>query len=365
MQVKFDDIKDIYENEVRVNTKNKSKIYRFERFKMQYLTEIYDVLSQDKYTSMKYNIFLINSPKYRIVMSLNIADKIINHYVTRFILMPKLEKYLDIRNVATRKGMGRDYAIDLVKKYLEHFKSKDACYVLKIDISKYFYTIDHNVLRGMIKDKLDEGEYKIVDTILKSTNETYINEKIQKIKGNAINRVPTRKDEIEEIPLYNYNKGLPIGNMSSQFLSIYYLNKLDHKIVHDYHLKYYVRYMDDFIIFSEDREYLKSVKDKIEKELNEIYRLKINKKKTNITNIKDGVVFCGYRFRIIDGKTVINVCKSTRNRVKRRIKEVKYLYSRGYMTSPSVFSSINTYYNGFKYGSKKKMQRMVDKYFFE
>lgn len=65
--------------------------------------------------------------------------------------MPKLEKYLDYRNVATRKNMGSDYAIRLAKKYLETLKKNDEFYVLKLDISKYFYSIDHEVLKSFLK----------------------------------------------------------------------------------------------------------------------------------------------------------------------------------------------------------------------
>ena len=76
-------------------------------FKMQNLISIYNKLLDDDYKQGKYNIFMIKSPKYRIVMSLDISDKIVNHYVARFILMPKLERYLDFRNVATRKNLGQ------------------------------------------------------------------------------------------------------------------------------------------------------------------------------------------------------------------------------------------------------------------
>lgn len=364
MRVNYNDLVNIYEKEIRVNTKNKKKIYNFERFKIEYLNEIYYALNNNLYKDMKYNIFMIKDPKYRIVMSLNIKDKIINHYVTRFILMPKLEKYLDMRNVATRKNKGRDYGINLVKKYLEHFKTKDSCYVLKIDMSKYFYSIDHSVLKEMIKKDLYSYEYEIISSIIDSTNYSYINDKIISLKEKEIKYNSIRKKEIEEIPLYKFGKGLPIGNMSSQFLSIFYLNRIDHKIVHDYHLKYMVRYMDDIVIFHEDKEYLKKIKMLLEEELLNTYKLKINKKKTNIMSIKEGVVFCGYRFRIIDKKTVINVCKSTRERVKKRVKEVKYLYINNKISLDKAFFSINTYYNGFKYGSRLNIKRIVDKYFF-
>lgn len=364
LNVEFKDLINIYEKEIRVNTKNKKKIYRFERFKMENMTNIYNMLSNEANYKMKYNIFMINNPKYRIVMSLNIKDKIINHYITRFILIPKLDKFLDMRNVATRKNMGKDFGIKLLKKYLEHYKTKKECYVLKMDISKYFYSIDHNKLKALIKNQLEENEYKIVCDTIDSTNETYINEKINVLKNKELEKIKVRRREVEDIPLYNYGKGLPIGNMSSQFLSIFYLNALDHKIIHDYKLKHYIRYMDDIVILSDNKSYLKDIRDKIIKELKEEYLLDVNKNKTMIVNVKDGFNFCGYRFRIIDRKTVVNICSSTKQRIKKRVKEIKYLYQNEKINFQTAFSSINTYYYSFKYGSKRKIQRIVDKYFF-
>ena len=364
MKVNYNDLVNIYEKEIKRNTKNKKKIYRFERFKTIYLNEIYNTLTNDTYDNIKYNIFLIKNPKYRIVMSLDIKDKIINHYVTRFILMPKLEKYLDFRNVATRKNMGRDYGIKLLKRYLEHFKIKQSCYVLKLDMSKYFYSIDHDVLKSMIKSDLTDIEYNLICKIIDSTNEDYINKEIIKLKNEELKFVKKRRNEVIDLPICKKGKSLPIGNMSSQFLSIFYLNRIDHKIIHDYHLKYFVRYMDDIIILHESKEYLKKILVLLESELNDIYKLKLNKKKTHITNIKEGIVFCGYRFRIINKKTIINVCKSTKYRIKKRVKEVKKLYMNNNISFKTAFSSINTYYNGFKFGSKTNIRRIINKNFF-
>jgi len=295
MKVNFNNLKNIYDNEVKINTRNKEKVYRFDRFKIINLTNIYDTLSNNKYTFIKYNIFLIRSPKYRIVMSLNISDKIINHYITRFVLIPKLEKYLDIRNVATRKNMGHDYGIKLVKKYLEYYKNKD-CYVLKLDISKYFYSIDHNILKNMIKNYFNDEENKIINMIIDSTNYGYINEMIDILKNNELNIINKRQEEVRNIPLYYTGKGLPIGNMSSQFLSIFYLSKLDHEIIHDFHFKHYIRYMDDMIIFSDDISKLKNISSVIEEKLTNEYLLKLNKKKTQIINIKHGFTFADIIF---------------------------------------------------------------------
>ena len=202
VKVNVDDILFIYEKQVSINTKNKRKVYNFERNKIENIYDIKYIIESAKYNIVKYNIFSINSPKYRIVMSLNMKDKIINHYVSRFILIPRLEKYLDIRNCATRVNMGYDYAINLVKKYIEYNKKYDKFYILKIDISKYFYSIDHNVLKSLIIDKLNDDEYNIVCSIIDSTNKRYINEKIEVIKDRLLVKDSNRSNEINKLPFY-------------------------------------------------------------------------------------------------------------------------------------------------------------------
>ena len=217
MKIKLNDLISIYEEEIRKNTKNKKKIYQFEKYKMINIMNIYNELSNNIIRPIKYNIFLVKYPKYRVVMSLNINDKIINHYVARHILIKKLDKYLDIRNIATRANMGRDYGIDKLKGYLEDFKKYDKFYILKMDLSKYFYSIDHDVLKNMLKNDLDEIEFKLISNIIDSTNYDYINTTIDKLRNNELNSSSKRIKEIKEIPSYNKNKGLPIGNMTREF----------------------------------------------------------------------------------------------------------------------------------------------------
>ena len=124
-QVNIKDLINIYDLEIAKNCRNKRKIYVFERNKMQNITNIYKLLLNDSYYPGHYNIFIIRDPKYRIVMSLNIRDKIINHYLARYVLIPKLDRYLSDRCVATREGYGTDYGIKLVKKYIEKHKKMD------------------------------------------------------------------------------------------------------------------------------------------------------------------------------------------------------------------------------------------------
>lgn len=104
----------------------------------------------------------------------------------------------------------------------------------------------------------------------------YINDIINEIKNREL--VKGYKEDIALLHNYSMGKGLPIGNMTSQFLALFYLYKLDHYIVHDLHLKYYIRYMDDFVIIHHDKDYLKKCKDIIEDKLNREYKLELNKK---------------------------------------------------------------------------------------
>lgn len=277
MKVNLLDLLDIYETEVKKNVRNKKKILDFEKHKMEYLVDIKNVLENNLYDGGKYNIFLVFEPKVRVIMAQGIYDKIINHYVTRYILIPKLEKHLNNRNCATRKGMGTSYAIRLLKQDIESFKKYNKFYFLKLDISKYFYSLDHEVIISIIKQDLNQDELNLVKIILDSTNDEYINKKIEYLekKYNVI------------LPKYEYKKGLAIGNLSSQFLAILYLSKLQHYIINNLHIKI-INYMDDYIIIHNSKEYLKDSLELIENKINSEYKLKLNnKKQLLVTLIKE------------------------------------------------------------------------------
>ncbi len=355
-ELNIKNVLDIYENEISKNVKNKKKLYYFDINKIQNINSIINMLKVSNVGHEKYNIFVIHEPKERLIMSLSVKDKVINHFVTKYILEKKLSKYLDDRNVATRKNKGTDYGIRLVKKYLNIMKNKyDDFYALKIDISKYFYSIDHNVLKKLLIDKLNNYEYEVICKIINTTNKKYINETIAKI----------RRKYNYDIPDYFNNKGLPIGNMTSQFLSIFYLNELDHFIVHNLKLKYYVRYMDDFIIINNDKKRLKEALKIIEYKLNKEYKLNLNKKKTSIINVKHGFSFLGYVFKIKDKKVIIKVRNESIKKIKKRVKAVKYLLKTKKIDYYNAFCTIMTYSNSYKYCKNNKINKIINRYFYE
>ena len=351
MKVHISNLKEVYEKEIRKNVKNKKKIFKFETQKIEYLLDIKRVLENNLYDGGKYNIFLIYKPKLRVVMSQSIYDKVINHYVTRFMLIPKLSKYLNNRNCATRKNMGIDYAIKLFKSDIESFKKYKEFYFLKLDISKFFYSIDHKILLNLIKEDLDEEEYNLVKVILDSTNKSYVNKIISNFE----------EKQGSPLPKYDYGKGLPIGNMTSQFLAIFYLSKLQHYIIHNLHLKL-VAYMDDYIIIYQDKNYLKTCLDIITSKLYNEYNLLVNRNKTYISSAKNGVQFLGYNFKVINNKTIIKLCKNSKKNIKKGIKRTKYLFKFDYIEFSQVFSSIENYKHSYPYASKKEVQNIFELY---
>lgn len=320
MNVNIYDILYVYEKEISKSVKNKKKLYKFERNKMININNIYNILNNFDNYFIKYNIFTIYEPKKRTILSLNVSDKIINHYFTKYVLEKKLDKYLDIRNVASRKGYGVSYGRKLLNKYIEEYKKFDKFYILKLDINGYFYNIDHNVLKSLLIDKLDDNEYRFLCKILESTNYKYVND----ITGK-----------------YGNNKGLPIGSMSSQILAVFYLHKIDFMIVNDFKLRM-VRYQDDYIIISEDKNYLKYVFGRLKEILLNEYKLELNDKKSFIISSNNYFNFLGYNYKVVNKKTIVKRMNSNNKRRKRKLKKRYKEYRSG---SISLKSYISSFYN--------------------
>ena len=109
--------------------------------------------------------------------------------------------------------------------------------------------------------------------------------------------------------------------MTSQILAIYYLNDLDHFIKEKLHCKYYVRYMDDFVIFDTDKERLKELKNILSEKLKDV-KLELNDK-TNIYDLSKGFNFLGYKFILVGKKLIVKINNQTKRRIKKRIKKLE------------------------------------------
>ena len=295
-------------NEVCRNTKNKRKVRNYKEYKCIYISRIYETLKNKTYEVGPYNVFTIYEPKERRIVSQSLHDKVINHLVSREILMPSVIPCLVDENIASRKNMGTKKGYELFKKYIRKCKIKYGnYYILKCDISKFFASINQEILKEKLKRKIkDKDALDILFKIIDSEKE-----------------------------------GLGIGNMTSQILAIFYLNDMDHFIKEKLKIKYYIRYQDDFLLFHPSKEYLKYCFSEIKKFL-EKEKLTLNRK-SRIYKSTNNFIFLG---RNNKGKYA-----KYRN-VKRRLKKRKYLYQQGKISLASLTSSLISY----KYLCKKDIK---------
>ena len=145
-------------NEVTRNTRNPRKVMLLREYKAIYVYKTYNILLNKSYRPGPYNVFTIYEPKERRIVSQNIQDKIINHLVARFILYPVLIPRLINENIASRPNLGTRRGYELHQKFRNTCNAKfKNYYILKCDISKFFASIDHDVLKEkltkVIKDK--------------------------------------------------------------------------------------------------------------------------------------------------------------------------------------------------------------------
>ena len=334
--------------------KNKEKAEKFMLYKSEHIINIRNKLMSKNLDFSKYSIFLITDPKCRVIMSQSIEDKVINHLVSKYLLVDVYENIYTNSMCATRKGKGSSYGIHLLKTYLNKIKYKYTnFYYLKIDIKKYFYSIDHNILKSILSHKIkDKDALEVLYKIIDSTNNNYINKRIDNLKNNRINYLKDNNliREVEEIPLYKYNKGCSIGNQTSQAFGLIYLYKFNHYLKERPHLKCVINYMDDFIIIHEDKDYLKLCLKQIRQYLFNNLKLELNEKKTRIDSIKNGIDFLGYRFIIKNSKVIMKLRNRVKKNFKKKVKYLQELFVNHYISNKEFKNLLSSYKGLLMYG---------------
>ena len=297
---KAENIKACY-YEVMRNTKNKRQVYKLQNNAENIIRTIYEELKNERYVVGKYNVFIIYEPKQRTIVSQGMKDKIVNHLIAREILYPAILPCLVPFNVASRPGMGTKKALEYLERYRRQFAAKHEKYfMLKCDISRFFLSIDHKILKKKVRRRIkDPRALKIVFNVIDS-----------------------------------YSTGIGIGSMTSQVLAIFYLNDLDHFIKEELKIKGYIRYQDDFLLFSESKEYLEVCLEKIKKFL-EKEKLTLNGK-TRIYSCNENICFLG---RNLYGQY------AKRRTVRRKMKKRFYLLKEGKISLDSYIASRICYKN--------------------
>jgi hypothetical protein len=200
-------------------------------------------------------------------------------------------------------------------------------------IRHYFDSVDHNVLKRMIRDIPDRNVLGLLYHIINSYAKT--------------------KD-----PGTGEEKGLPMGNQTSQWFALYYLDPLDRLIKEKMHIKHYVRYMDDGILIHESKEYLNEVLKQM-RLVTDSLKLELNEK-TQIFPIAEGVDFLGFRFYLTDtGKVIKRLRTLNKRRWKRRLKKFKEDYRNGDRSFEDIKRSVVSYRGHLRHGHTYKLQKKV------
>ena len=347
-------------NMVCKHSKNKKKVNNFEKYKIEHIVSIKNKLDSKNYVPGSFNIFMISDPKVRIIMNQSIEDKIINHLVSYYILNKVFENTFTESMIATRKGRGIRYGVELLRKYLNKLKN-DNFYVLKLDIKKYFYNINQDILKEIIRKKIkDIDAINIIERIIESTNHDYINIEINRLKEEKIKNICDENiiDEINKIPEYKKGVGLSIGCMSSQIFGLIYLNEFNHYSKEELHLKYVINYMDDMIILHKYKNYLYYILEQIKDKLKE-YKLELNLEKSKINSIKNGIDFVGYKFYIEDKKIIIRLRNRTKKNFIKKVNKVNNLYNLGYIDKKEYDEMMGSYKSLKKYNRSLYARKII------
>jgi len=276
----------------------KNKRYTHEKLEFENklednLIEIQNLLTYKQWQSNRLREFWVYDPKKRLISAPSFRDRVVHHSLVRLI-EPLFEKKFIFDSYACRKGKGTHAAVLRTMDFLRMARHNYGIfYVLKCDISKYFQSINHDNLKSIMRRTI-----RCKDTL-------WLIDKIIDAGGSS-------------------GVGVPIGALTSQLFANIYLNELDHFIKDKMRIKYYVRYMDDFIIIHSDKQYLWDLFDAIEEFVNYQLLLKLNDKSC-LFKFTRGIDFCGYRM----WPTHILPRKRNVKRARNKMKKLARLYSLG------------------------------------
>jgi retron-type reverse transcriptase len=222
-----------------------------------------------QYLHASYDQFYVTDPKQRHISKASVRDRLV-HQVVYDVLNEALDKQFIFQSLSSRLGKGTHIGVGLLHQMIKKVSKngKLPCYALKMDIRRFFDTIDHQILKILLRKNIqDEKALKLIDSIIDSFK---VN---SGVTGNIV---------------------IPLGNVTSQLFANLYLNELDDFVKQTLREKYYLRYCDDFIILSNDRFHLKNIIDVIRKFLDENLRLELYLKKVIIRKLGQGIDFVGY-----------------------------------------------------------------------
>lgn len=315
-------------NKAKVGKSNNNSCAKFQSMSLEGIQMLKEQLENQTYKMNPYNEFTIYEPKERVIKSCNFKDKVVQHCLCDNILHPRLRNEFIECNYAGQIGKGTHFALDKLKGHMMEFYSRNGLdgWILKCDIRKFFYSIDHEVLKDIV-------DYHFPNKYTSWLNHLFI-------------------DSTD-------GAGLPLGNQVAQVYALLVLNGLDHMVTGELGTNLYGRYMDDFYLIHRDKKYLETCLSYI-KEMVSTLNLSLNGK-TQILPFKNGMRFLGFHHYITnDGKYIRKLCGDNKRKIKKRLRRNAKLVKYGKMSVEKFMESYNSWKNHALNGNCKKLCHNMD-----
>ncbi len=295
---------------------------RFEKNLALNLLRLQKNLQSENYHHGKYKTFKVFEPKERTISAAPFCDRIVHHAIYQ-ILEPIFNCKFIFDSFANRNDKGTHRAIARLQDFLR--KTPANAYCLKCDVSKCFPSLNHGILKKLLAKKI--GDKKLMQVV-----ELIINSFQSDDEFNHLFDVDSHF--IKDRP-----RGIPIGNLTSQLFVNVYLNELDQYAKHHLKIRFYIRYVDDFVILHPDKKYLGEAKKKIEFFLREELFLELHPKKQRIFPLRQGIDFLGF----VIFKDRCRLRKSNRQLFKKKLKKMRKAFLQNELTEKEVLMSITSW----------------------
>jgi len=348
--------------DARKNKRAKRTQVAFEFEHEKKLMRLHKSIVNRRYKPLRSTAFISTKPVIREVFAAHFQDRVVHHLIFKH-LSPLFERMFTEDSYSCRKGKGTLYGANRVYGFIdecsEHYDA-DA-YVLKLDIQGYFYSISKDILYGTIKKELYKNEnfltidVNTLDYLIKSTIYTDPTQNV-KVYKDDVNWAKLPKSK--SLFYAKEGHGLPIGNLTSQLFSNIYMHRFDEYVTKELGVKYYGRYVDDFVLVHRDKEYLLSLIEKMKHFLKEKLHLTLHPKKIHMQHFSKGVAFLGVYMK----PYVKYIEKRTKTNFYKLIEEINHEFvhkasSDDYLHR--VRSRINSYLGTMIHCSTYKLRKKV------
>ncbi len=297
---------EVFKNDKR----NKPDVAEFEQKVEQHIFQLRRDLRDKTYKHGPYYGFWIHDPKRRRIHKATVRDRVLHHAIYK-ILNPIFEETFIPTSFSCRVGKGTHKGVESVSEMLraESKNGTRGCWVLKCDIRKFFDSVDHSILLGILTRRIrDDDARRLLREIVGSYSTAE-------------------------------GKGIPIGNLTSQMFANIYMGEFDHFIKHSLRVKRYARYTDDFVVVSSDKSYLQQLLPSMRNFLVEKLQLELHPQKVTIRKYRQGADFLGYV--VLPHHTAVRT--RTKKRMFRKMAERMALYRSGAISEAAFEGALRSY----------------------